>query len=96
MDDTTNCLAFELGALAATAGAAQAAATAGVRLVDMVLRHLGGDWGDLDDDDKAANARAVANGGRILSSYHLDTGEDIWVLTEADRSSTTVLLASEY
>ena len=96
MDHTAPLLAFELGALTATAGAAQAAGAAGVRLVDLVLRHLGGDWGDIDQHDKATNNFAVTNGGRIVSSYHLDGGDDIWVITEADRTATTVLLASEY
>jgi hypothetical protein len=89
-------LLFELGALAVTADAAQAAALAGVRLVDLLIRHLGADWGDLDDSDQAANTEALATGGRLLSSYHLATGADIWIITDADRASTTVLIASEY
>ncbi len=97
MANTSNeRLPFELGALAATAGASQAAARADVRLVDLLIRHLGADWGDVDDNDQAANAEALATGGRLLSSYHLPTGADIWIITEADRASTTVLLASEY
>ena len=95
MVDTVPGPAFELGALTATAGAAKAATAAGARLIDLVLRHLGRDWGDIDQHDKAANDSSVANGGRIVSSYHLD-GDDIWVITEADRTATTVLLASEY
>lgn len=89
-------LPFELGALAATTGAAQAAALAGVRLVDLLIRHLGADWGDVDQTDEAANTEALATGGRLLSSYHLPTGAEIWIITEADRTSTTVLLAAEY
>ena len=95
MDNTEPHLAFELGALTATAGAAQVAGAAGVRLVELVLRHLGGDWGEIDQQDKTANNFAVGSGGRIVSSYHLDGG-DVWVITEADRTATTVLLASEY
>jgi hypothetical protein len=87
---------FELGALAATPGAARATTTAGVRLVDLALRHLSGDWGDLTEDDKAANDRALVDGGRLLSAYRLDSGDDIWILTEADRATTTILLTGEY
>ena len=58
-------------------------------------RHQSGDWGDLDEEDKAENNLSVEKKFRILSAYHL-FGEKIWVITEADRSSTTVLLPSEY
>ncbi len=95
-DSTTSQLPFHLGDLCATPGAVDAAGEAGVRLVDFVLRHLGADWGNLDAEDWAANDHAVANGERILSSYPLGTGQDIWVITDADRSVTTILLASEY
>jgi hypothetical protein len=88
---------FELGELLVTRAAVDAAVATGARLVDLLLRHLSCDWGTLHSDDQAANDHAVTNGGRIHSSYRLDDGFDIWViLTEADRSVTTVLLASEY
>lgn len=60
-------------------------------------RHLSGDWGDLDDDDKATNESALAHGNRLLSSYVLPgTDNQVWVITEGDRSVTTVLYPSEY
>lgn len=64
--------------------------------IRLVERHVNGDWGVVDDDDKAANEAAIANGSRILSAYILDGGEKVYVITGADRSATTVLLAREY
>lgn len=62
---------------------------------DLLDRHLSGDWGDLDDEDKAANDEAVRRGFRILSAYNTPEGK-YWVITEADRSTTTILLPEEY
>jgi len=59
-------------------------------------RHHRGDWGDLDEEDKAANDQALIDGGRLFSAYHSATGIKVWIITEADRSATTVLLPSEY
>jgi hypothetical protein len=61
----------------------------------MVQRHLDGDWGDLDDEDKALNEHALEVGNRLLSLYVLE-GERYYVITEWDRSLTTVLRADEY
>jgi len=58
-------------------------------------RHSDGDWGDVCEEDKEANNRALKYGYRLLSSYHIDDTK-IWIITEADRSVTTVLLPSEY
>ena len=58
-------------------------------------RHLAGDWGDLCDEDKDANEQALAQGGRLFSSYQLPCGK-LWIITEADRSVTTFLLPDEY
>ena len=62
----------------------------------LLARHLSGQWGDLDAHDQQANDAALRDGSRLLSAYTLDDGTRIWVLTEADRSSTCVLLPSEY
>lgn len=62
---------------------------------DIISRHASGDWGDVDEEDSATNDRAIKNGDRLVSSYTI-SGEKVWVITEADRSSTTVLLPSEY
>ena len=59
-------------------------------------RHKFGDWGDVCEEDKGANAHALVEGSRILSSYGKDTDQHIWIITEADRSVTTVLFPSEY
>ena len=63
---------------------------------DLIARHVTGDWGDLDDFDKAQNDAAVEDGGRIFSAYRIANDLRVWVITEADRSSTTVLFPSEY
>jgi hypothetical protein len=59
-------------------------------------RHASGDWGELDEHDRKANEYAVENGLRVLSAYTLSSGERIWIITEADRSSTCILLPEEY
>ena len=64
-------------------------------LLDLVQRHASGDWGDLDAHDKEANDVAVREGFRLLSAYELE-GTRFWIITEADRSTTTILLPDEY
>jgi hypothetical protein len=59
-------------------------------------RHESGDWGDVCDQDKSSNDEAVRNGDRLLSSYRDSDGVVFWVITEWDRSATTVLLPDEY
>ena len=61
-----------------------------------VVRHVTGDWGELDQDDAKANDLAVREGSRILSAYRTARGIRIWIITEADRSATTLLLPQEY
>ena len=63
---------------------------------ECVIRHASGDWGDVCKADRLLNDRAVESGERILSSYTDDEGNKIWVITEWDRSTTTVLLPEEY
>lgn len=66
---------------------------------DMVAglrRHTAGDWGDVDAHDRAANDDALTTGGRLLSVYRSANGTTFWVITEADRSVTTVLLPEDY
>ena len=58
--------------------------------------HITGDWGELDDHDRAENERSLKTGCRLLSAYRLQDGTKIWVITEADRSATTLLLPEEY
>jgi hypothetical protein len=59
-------------------------------------RHLRGDWGILDAHDWNANQRALAHGGRLFSEYHSTDGIKFWIITDADRSVTTVLLPKDY
>ncbi len=61
-----------------------------------IARHLQGDWGELDDEDKQANDEALKAGSRLLSAYRTKSGTKFWIITEADRSATTVLLPNEY
>lgn len=69
---------------------------AGITGVSLIVRHVTGDWGDLCQEDKEENELAVKEGFRILSAYKLPTGEKLWVITEADRSATTILRPDEY
>ena len=87
---------FALGRIVATPGALKALATAGENALPYLARHSRGDWGELCDDDKKENDYSIANELRILSAYTLSTGIKIWIITEADRSSTCLLLPSEY
>lgn len=87
---------FSLGQVVSTPGALAACEEARVDPRLLLRRHVTGDWGDLDDEDKAANDAAVGNGTRILSAYSLPTTERLWIITEADRASTTLLLPLEY
>lgn len=87
---------FKLGQVVATPGALAALEEAGQAPWELLARHVQGDWGDVGQEDAQANDRSVEDGSRILSAYKLNTGEKIWVITEADRSSTCILLPDEY
>lgn len=64
-------------------------------VLESIKRHAQGDWGDLEPEDKKANDFALENGERLFSAY-IFNGEKIWIITEADRSATTVLYPDEY
>ena len=87
---------FLLGRLVATPGALKALEDAGQNALEFLSRHQHGDWGELPEEDKKENEFSVLNDLRILSAYTLTTGTKIWIITEADRSATTILLPSEY
>jgi len=87
---------FPLGQVVSTPGALEAMANAGQEGSQLLGRHRSGDWGDVCDSDKQANDRALEAGARILSAYTLTTGTKLWIITEADRSSTCILLPDEY
>lgn len=82
--------------LVATPGALQAVSDCQPFLADIVARHARGDWGEVDENDRRANDQALQTGERLLSAYTTPTGIRLWVITEADRSSTCVLLPEEY
>lgn len=87
---------FKLGQLLATPGVLDAAEAAGDDLMEYLSRHARGDWGIVDAADKNANDRALVEGTRLFSAYMLKGGTKIWVITESDRSATTILLPEEY
>lgn len=96
MPSQTKRALFSLGQTVATPGAIQALSEANMTGLELVARHVTGDWGDLAEEDKDENELALVERLRILSAYILSTGTKVWVITEADRSATTLLLPSEY
>lgn len=87
---------FAPGHVLATPAALAALAQANITPQSLLRRHLCGDWGDLDDLDHQQNNFALAMSARLLSSYALPGVGKVWVITEADRSVTTVLLPEDY
>ena len=87
---------FSLGWVVATPGALQALEDAGQEPEEFLNRHDRGDWGEVSEADKHENDFSLQHGFRILSAYTTAVGERIWIITEADRSVTTILLSDEY
>ena len=87
---------FAAGQIVATPGALALLEKAQKSPSEFLLRHLRGDWGDLCQDDKAENELSLKHGFRLLSSYPVTDTETLWIITEADRSVTTLLLPVEY
>lgn len=87
---------MKLGQIVATPGALAALGESGEQPSEFLSRHEAGDWGDLCIEDRMENEFSVAHGFRILSSYSLRNGTVIWIITEADRSATALLLPEEY
>jgi hypothetical protein len=87
---------FPLGRLVATPGAMELLRSAGEDLLPALLeRHQSGDWGDVPPEDAQENEFSARHGFRIVSSYRV-AGERLWIITERDRSATTLLLPSDY
>lgn len=84
---------LDLGLVVATPGALEV--LDGGQIAEILARHQGGDWGEVGAEDWRANQRALARDERLLSAYTVD-GRKVWIITEADRSSTCVLLPEEY
>jgi hypothetical protein len=89
-------LLFTLGQVVATPGALDLLDRTATNAQDLLLRHQRGDWGCVPAEDAAENQNSIKTGCRILSSYFLNDSERLWIITEADRSATTLLLPDEY
>lgn len=87
---------LSIGLPVITPAAHAALNVAGIPGVLLLARHLHGDWGDLPKEDQLQNELALLLGMRVLSSYALPGGGKIWIITEADRSVTTILLPEDY
>jgi hypothetical protein len=87
---------FALGQVVATPGALDAMTELDFSPLDLIHRHVTGDWGDLGVEDQQQNLLAIRSRMRIFSSYKIGASVKIWIITEADRSSTTLLLPDEY
>jgi hypothetical protein len=93
---TSTAPLFPLGTLVATPAALAALCDASQTPVEFLRRHQSGDWGELCNGDKRENELSIKHGFRILSAYRTAKDVRLWVITEADRSVTTVLLPEEY
>ena len=85
---------FHHGRILVTPGALSLA-EGGLNILEYLQRHLGGDWGDVCDEDKLENDFSLINNLRLFSAYNTPLGV-LWIITEADRSVTTFLLPDEY
>ena len=94
---TTSVRRFALGQTFITPGAEDALQIAGQTALEFLRRHMSCDWGsELSEDDVRENELSLNEGFRLLSNYRTRTGHQLWIITEADRSATTILLPSEY
>jgi hypothetical protein len=93
--EETDMNKFTLGQILATPGALAALEESGQSPDIFLARHVRGDWGGVSAEDKCANDEALVSGERILSAYRTLKGEKLWIITEADRSATTILLPEE-
>ncbi len=86
---------FTLGKTLATPAARDELSDLNYSPLDLLRKHMSGDWSEMDADDQQSNREAITEGSRIFSAYTVQ-GTKFWVITEADRSSTTILLPLEY
>jgi hypothetical protein len=92
----TSVTRFTLGQTFITPRAEEALMIAGQTAIEFLRRHMSCDFGELSDNDLRENEFALSEGFRLLSNYRTGTGQQLWIITEADRSATTILLPSEY
>ncbi len=86
---------FKLGRILATPAAQEELAELNYSPLDLLRKHMSGDWSEMALEDQQSNQNAIMEGSRVFSAYIIQ-GTKFWVITEADRSSTTILLPSEY
>ena len=96
MQQTERKPLFDLGQLVATPGALAVLEKAGQNPMEFLWRHVTGDWGEIPEEDKKENQFSLEQGFRLLSSYRTTAGDRVWVITEGNRSLTTLLLPDEY
>jgi hypothetical protein len=87
---------FDLGQLVATPGALAALEKSGQSPMDFLSRHVTGDWGEIPEEDRKENQFSLEKGFRLMSSYKTTAQDILWVITESNRTHTTLLLPSEY
>lgn len=87
---------FPPGRVVATPGVLSAFAEAGNDPLAYLIRHITGDWGEVDAEDWQVNDRSLVLGERLLSAYSMSNGTKFWIITERDRSATTFMLPEEY
>lgn len=87
---------FPAGQIVATPGALALLDETNRAPLEFLSRHLRGDWGDLSHEDKTGNELSLKHGYRLMSSYPISQTDKLWIITEADRSATTLLLPEEY
>lgn len=88
--------AFELGQIVATPGALAALKKAGQPVGEFLTRHVNREWGEVPDEDRKENEYSLEHGFRLLSAHRTNGGDRLWIITESDRSLTTLLLPEEY
>jgi len=93
---TQNKVLFDLGQTVMTIGAKEALEDSNELPLTFLSKHQSGDWGIIGNEDREENEFSLKNDYRLLSAYLTDKGEKIWIITEADRSVTTILLPEEY
>lgn len=98
VSDTTSRVTFEAGQLVLTQSVHHLVEHGHLDPSTYLRRHFSGDWGELPQEDWSSNQRALATGERLFSSYDIDAEDEtrLWIITEADRSVTTLLLPSDY
>lgn len=88
---------FPLGHVVATPGALDLLDRLGINASTLLTKHEHGDWGDVCEEDASSNDLAIKTGDRVLSAYSLGNAKErLWIITEHDRSVTTLLLPEEY